>query len=133
MIKCKNLEKILKQNSLKKLKLTKTGLTKTKMFNKNMKLNKYNKIQNKINKINTSSLIEQIFSLEIMKDLFTGLEIFTITNKIIKVLSILDLNINNNIKIIDITNQNNNIINKHTKCMNKTLQIPLKTKSHKEI
>ena len=66
MIKCNNLVKILRQNSLKKLKLNKTGLIKTKMFNKNIKLNKYNKIQNKINKINTSSLIEQIFSLEIM-------------------------------------------------------------------
>ena len=104
MIKCKSLVKILRQNSLKKLKLTKTGLIKTKMFNKNMKLNKYKRMQNKINKINTSGLIEQIFSLEIMKDLFTGLEIFTITNKIVKVLGILDLNINNNIKIIDITN-----------------------------
>ena len=121
MIKCKRIEKNFRQNSLKKGKLTKAGLIKSKMFNKNMKLNKYKKIQNKIIKINTSSLIKQILSLEIMKDLFTGLEIITITNKIIKVLSVLDLNINNNIKIIDITNQINNIINKHTKCMNKTL------------
>ena len=45
MIKCKNLVKILRLSSLNKLKLTKTGLIKTKVYNKIIILSKIDKFQ----------------------------------------------------------------------------------------